>query len=141
MAAPVVAASISTADELQSSKLEAYNVSGTGIRYTAALTGIYNSGTVERIYFTTSYTGNLALGKHWLLPTVLNFSYGKQNGVLRERELLGLSTPAYKRGWLKYYALPKDEQSNLHALAQRLVGSVGVGYELYLERAAAPGVS
>ncbi len=132
-AAPVVAASTSAAGGLPSSEFETYNVSGQGIRYTAALTGIYSSGTVERIYLTASHTGNLALGKHWLLPAALNFSYGKQDGLLRERELLGLFTPAYKVGRLKYYALAEGEQSNLRAIARRWVVGGGVGYQLYLD--------
>ncbi|GAB3634689.1 hypothetical protein GCM10027422_02790 [Hymenobacter arcticus] len=132
-AAPVVAASSGAAGGVPSSEFETYNVSGTGIRYTAALTGIYSTGTVERMYLTTSHTGNLALGRHWLLPAALNFSYGKQDGLLRERELLGLFTPAYRRGRLKYYALAEGEQSNLRAIRRRLVGGVGVGYQFYLD--------
>jgi hypothetical protein len=133
MAAPVVAPSANAAGGLPSSEFETYNVNGRGIRYTAALTGIYSSGTVERIYFTTSHTGSLALGKHWLLPGALNYSYGKQDGLLRERELLGLFTPAYKRGRLKYYALTEGEQSNLRAIARRYVVGGGVGYQFYLD--------
>ena len=132
-APPVVVPSASAAGGLPSSEFETYNVNGQGIRYTAALTGIYSTGTVERIYFTTSHTGNLALGKHWLLPAALNFSYGKQDGLLRERELLGLVTPAYKRGRLKYYALGEGEQSNLRAIARRFVVGGGVGYQFYLD--------
>jgi len=132
-AAPVVAPSTSAAGGLPSSEFETYNVSGQGIRYTAALTGIYSTGTVERIYFTTSHTANLALGKHWLLPAALNYSYGKQDGLLRERELPGLFTPAYKRGRLRYYALAGGEQSNLRAIARRFVVGGGVGYQLYLD--------
>ena len=132
-AAPVVAPSVGAVGGLPSSEFETYNVSGTGVRYTAALTGIYSSGTVERIYFTTSHTANLALGRHWLLPAAFNFSYGKQDGTLRERELLGLFTPAYRQGKLKYYALAEGEQSNLRAIARRLVGGGGVGYQFYLD--------
>lgn len=129
-AAPVVAPS-SAASGLPSSEFETYNVTGKGVRYTAALTGIYSTGTVERIYFTTSHTGNLALGKHWLLPAAVNFSYGKQDGLLRERELLGLFTPAYQVGRLKYYALGEAGQSNLRAIARRYVVGGGVGYQFY----------
>ncbi|MGI4762416.1 MAG: DUF481 domain-containing protein [Janthinobacterium lividum] len=130
-AAPVVASSSSGASGLPSSEFETYNVSGSGVRYTAALTGIYSTGTVERIYLTTSHTGNLALGKHWLLPAAVNFSYGKQDGLLRERELLGLFTPAYQVGRLKYYALGEAGQSNLRAIARRYVVGGGVGYQFY----------
>jgi len=132
-AAPVVAPSGSGASGLPSSEFETYNVDGKGVRYTAALTGIYSTGTVERIYFTTSHTANLALGKHkrWLLPAAVNFSYGKQDGLLRERELLGLFTPAYQVGRLKYYALGEAGQSNLRAIARRYVVGGGVGYQFY----------
>jgi putative salt-induced outer membrane protein YdiY len=132
-AAPVVAPSSSGASGLPSSEFETYNVSGAGVRYTAALTGIYSTGTVERIYLTTSHTANLALGKHWLLPAAVNFSYGKQDRVLRERELLGLFTPAYQVGRLKYYALGEAGQSNLRAIARRFVMGGGVGYQFYLD--------
>jgi hypothetical protein len=130
-AAPVVAPSNIGASGLPSSEFETYNVSGSGVRYTAALTGIYSTGTVERIYFTTSHTANLALGKRWLLPLALNFSYGKQDRLLRERELLGLFTPAYQVGRLKYYALGEAGQSNLRAIARRVVVGGGVGYQFY----------
>jgi hypothetical protein len=132
-AAPVVAPSSSAASGLPSSEFETYNVNGKGVRYTAALTGIYSTGTVERIYFTTSHTGNLVLGKRkrWLLPAAVNFSYGKQDGALRERELLGLFTPAYQVGRLKYYALGEAGQSNLRAIARRYVVGGGVGYQFY----------
>lgn len=130
-AAPVVAPSSSGASGLPSSEFETYNVNGKGVRYTAALTGIYSTGTVERIYFTTSHTGNLALGKHWLLPAAVNFSYGKEDRALRERELLGLFTPAYQVGRLKYYALGEAGQSNLRAIARRFVVGGGVGYQFY----------
>lgn len=132
-AAPVVAPSSSAASGLPSSEFETYNVNGKGVRYTAALTGIYSTGTVERIYFTTSHTGNLVLGKRkrWLLPAAVNFSYGKQDGLLRERELLGLFTPAYQVGRLKYYALGEAGQSNLRAIARRYVVGGGVGYQFY----------
>jgi hypothetical protein len=131
-AAPVVAPS-SAASGLPSSEFETYNVNGKGVRYTAALTGIYSTGTVERIYFTTSHTGNLVLGKRkrWLLPAAVSFSYGKQDGALRERELLGLFTPAYQVGRLKYYALAEAGQSNLRAIARRYVVGGGVGYQFY----------
>jgi len=131
-AAPVVAPS-SGASGLPSSEFETYNVNGKGVRYTAALTGIYSTGTVERIYFTTSHTGNLVLGKRkrWLLPAAVSFSYGKQDGALRERELLGLFTPAYQVGRLKYYALAEAGQSNLRAIARRYVVGGGVGYQFY----------
>ena len=133
LTAPAVAPAAGAAGGLPSSEFETYNVRGTGVRYTAALTGIYSSGTVERLYLTTSHTANLRLSPHWLLPAAFNFSYGKQDGLLRERELLALLTPAYQQGRVKYYLLAEGEQSNLRAITRRLVAGGGVGYQLYAD--------
>lgn len=132
-AAPVVAPAGGAAGGLPSSEFETYTVRESGTRYTATLTGIYTSGTVERIYFTTSHTGNFKLSKHWLLPTSFAYSYGKQDGLLRERELLGLLTPTYQRKRVKYYLLGDGEQSNLRAIARRFVVGAGAGYTLYAD--------
>jgi hypothetical protein len=131
-AAPTVTPTASAAGGLPSSEFETYTVKS-GVRYTATLTGIYSTGTVERVYFTSSQTGNFKLSEHWLVPTALTFSYGRQDGLLRERELVGLITPTYQRGRVKYYLLGNAEQSNLRAIARRLVTGVGAGYQLYTD--------
>ena len=133
MAAPMVAPSSTATGGLPSSEFETYTVKASGTRYTATLTGIYTTGTVERAYFTTSQTGNFKLSQHWLLPTAFSFSYGKQDGLLRERELSSLVTPTYQRGRLKYYLLGNAERSNLRAIDYRLVTGAGVGYRLYAD--------
>ena len=118
---------------LPSAEFETYNVDGTGVRYTAALTGLFSTGTVEREYFSTSHTASLAVGKHWQYPVAASYSYGRQGGDLRERELLLLTTPAYRLGKWKLYALAELEASRLRAIAQRLVLGGGVGYQLYAD--------
>ncbi|RYY20791.1 MAG: DUF481 domain-containing protein [Cytophagaceae bacterium] len=128
----VAATPTSAAGGLPSSEFETYTVKS-GVRYTATVTGIISTGTVERVYFTTSHTGNFKLSQHWLLPTALTYSYGKQNGLLNERELVGLVTPTYQRGRVKYYLLGNAEQSNLRAIARRFVTGVGAGYQLYID--------
>ena len=120
----------SAAGGLPSSEFETYALKS-DVRYTATVTGIISTGTVQRVYFTTSHTGNFKLSEHWLLPTALTYSYGKQNGLLNERELVGLVTPTYQRGRVKYCLLGNAEQSNLRAIARRLVTGVGAGYQLY----------
>jgi hypothetical protein len=117
---------------LPSAEFETYNVDGTGVRYTAALTGLFSTGTVERAYFSTSHTGNLAAG-HWLFPAAASFSYGRQAGALREQELLLLTTPAYRLGKWKFYSLAEFETSNLRAIGHRQVLGGGVGYQLYAD--------
>ena len=116
---------------LPSPEFETYNVAGSGVRYTGALTGLLTTGTVERLYLSTSHTGNLATKRHWLFPAAFNYTYGRQNGGLRERELLLLTTPAYRRGKWKYYLLAELETSNLRAIANRVVAGGGLGYQLY----------
>jgi hypothetical protein len=132
-AAPVVTPSTTAAGGLPSSEFETYTVKTSGTRYTATITGIFSTGTVERTYFTTSHTGNFKLTEHWLLPTAFTFSYGKQDGLLNERELVGLITPTYQRGRVKYYLLGNAERSNLRAIDRRFVTGAGAGYQLYTD--------
>jgi putative salt-induced outer membrane protein YdiY len=117
---------------LPSPEFETYNVDGKGVRYTAALTGLLTTGTVERVYFSTSHTGNYTTG-HWQFPAALSYSYGRQAGAVRERELLLLTTPDYRLGRWKFYALGEFETSNLRAIDQRVVAGGGVGYQLYAD--------
>ena len=117
---------------LPSAEFETYNMNGNGVRYTAALTGLLTTGTVERLYFSTSHTGNFTTG-HWQFPAALSYSYGRQSGALRERELLLLTTPDYRLGRWKFYALGELETSNLRAIDRRVVGGGGVGYQLYAD--------
>ena len=116
---------------LPSPEFETYNVAG-GVRYTAALTGLLTTGTVERVYFSTSHTGNFTTG-HWQFPAALSYSYGRQSRALRERELLLLTTPDYRLGRWKFYALAELETSNLRAIDRRVVAGGGVGYQLYAD--------
>ncbi|WP_210517435.1 DUF481 domain-containing protein [Hymenobacter terricola] len=117
---------------LPSSEFETYNIDGTGVRYTAALTGLLTTGTVERAYFNTSHTGSFAV-KHWQFPAAASYSYGRQSGSLRERELLLLATPDYRIGKWKFYSLGELETSNLRAIDRRVIVGGGVGYQVYAD--------
>jgi hypothetical protein len=133
-AVPNVAPAAGGAAGLPSTEFETYNVSGRGIRYTASLTGLYTTGTVERTFLSTSHTANFAFrGGRLRLPVGFNFSYGRQNGLLNERETSLLVTPSYQRGRFKGYALGNAERSNLRAIDYRLVAGLGVGYQLYTD--------
>ena len=117
---------------LPSTEFETYNVAGAGVRYTAALTGLFTTGTVERAYFSTSHTASFS-ARHWQFPTALSFSYGRQSGAVREREWLLLTTPDYRLGKWKFYGLAELETSNLRAIAYRVVLGGGAGYQLYAD--------
>ena len=129
---PAVAPAAGSAGGLPATEFGTYPVKGRGIRYTASLTGLYTTGTVERTFLSTSHTVNLSFkGGHWLAPVALNFSYGKQDRVQREREFLLLSTPTYQQGRYKFYTLGQVEYSNLRAINYRVMGGLGVGYQIY----------
>ncbi|MGI4885561.1 MAG: DUF481 domain-containing protein [Janthinobacterium lividum] len=131
-AAPAVAPAASGAASVPATEFETYAVEGQGVRYTASLTGLYTSGTVARTFLSTSHTANLSFkGGHWLVPGALSFSYGKQDGLQREREFLLLTTPTYQQGRYKFYTLGQVEYSNLRAIDYRVVGGLGGGYQLY----------
>ena len=133
-AAPTVAPAAGGAAGLPSTEFETYNARGRGIRYTASLTGLYTTGTVERTFLSTSHTANFAFrGGRWRLPVGFNFSYGRQDGFVKERETSLLLTPSYQRGRFKGYALANGESSNLRAIDYRVVTGLGVGYQLYAD--------
>ena len=46
---------------------------------------------------------------------------------------MGLLTPTYQRGRVKYYLLGNAERSNLRAIDRRFVTGAGAGYQLYLD--------
>jgi hypothetical protein len=133
-ATPAIAPLAGGAASVPSTEFETYNASGRGLRYTASLTGLYTTGTVERTFISTSQTANLAFrGGHLRLPIGLNYSYGRQSGLLKERELLLLLTPSYQRGRWKGYGLGEAGRSNLRAIDYRLVTGLGVGYTFHLD--------
>lgn len=131
---PTVTPATGGAAGLPATEFETYNVSGRGVRYTASLTGLYTTGTVERTFLSTSHTANFAFkGGRWRLPVGFNFSYGRQDGLVKERETALLATPSYQRGRWKGYGLANGERSNLRAIDYRVVSGLGVGYRLYAD--------
>lgn len=130
---PAVAPAAGGAAGQPSTEFENYNLSGTGIRYTASLTGLYSSGTAERTFIATSHTANFAFGGGRLrLPTAFSYSYGRQDGLLREREILFVATPSLRLSKrLRLYALTEASRSNLRAIDRRLINGAGAGYTLY----------
>ena len=68
------------------------------IVYAGQLTGAYSSGGVNRTLLSTTQDITISRGPHFGLPLNGRFAYGKQNGLLQERELLVNTTPYYWRG-------------------------------------------
>jgi len=75
VAAPAVAPAAGRAAGLPATEFETYDERGSGVRYTASLTGLYTTGTIERTFLSTSHTANFAFrGGRWRLPVGCSFS-------------------------------------------------------------------
>lgn len=101
------------------------------IVYAGQLTGAYSSGGVNRTLLSTTHDITISRGQHFGLPLNGRFAYGKQNGLLQERELLLNTTPYYWRGRLRAYALGGFERSNLRGITRRVQLGAGPGWAFY----------
>ncbi len=102
------------------------------IRYTDQLTGTYSAGAVSRALLNTAHTFAYARGRHFGFPLSGSFLYGKQSGLLRERELLLTLTPYYRLGRFRAYATSTYERSNLRGIRDRVQAGAGPGWALYV---------
>ncbi|MBT2557485.1 DUF481 domain-containing protein [Hymenobacter sp. ISL-91] len=103
------------------------------IVYAGQLTGAYSSGGVNRTLLSTSQDITVTRGRHVGIPLHGRFAYGKQNGLLQERELLVNTTPYYWKGRFRAYALGGFEQSNLRGISRRVQLGAGPGWALYTD--------
>lgn len=101
------------------------------IVYAGQLTGAYSSGGVNRTLLSTTQDITISRGPHFGLPLNGRFAYGKQSGLLQERELLLNTTPYYWRGRFRAYALGGFERSNLRGITRRVQLGAGPGWALY----------
>jgi len=101
------------------------------IVYNTQLTGAYSRGGVNRALLTTSQNLTFTRGQHYGLPLTGNFIYGKQDGLLKERELLLNATPYYYKGRFRAYAIGGFERSNLRGITSRLQLGAGPGWAFY----------
>jgi putative salt-induced outer membrane protein YdiY len=101
------------------------------IVYNAQLTGAYSRGGVNRALLTTTQNLTFTRGQHYGLPVTGNFIYGKQDGLLKERELLLNATPYYYQGRFRAYAIGGFERSNLRGITSRLQLGAGPGWAFY----------
>jgi hypothetical protein len=101
------------------------------IVYTGQLTGAYSAGGVNRTLLSTSHAVTFTRGKHLGLPLNGSFIYGKQDRLLKERELLLNATPYYYKGRFRAYALGGFERSNLRGITSRVQLGGGPGWAFY----------
>ncbi|TGD79571.1 DUF481 domain-containing protein [Hymenobacter wooponensis] len=101
------------------------------IVYTGQLTGAYSRGGVSRTLLSTTHSVTFTRGQHYGLPMTGSFIYGKQDGFLKERELLLNATPYYYKGRFRAYALGGFEISNLRGITSRVQLGAGPGWAFY----------
>jgi len=101
------------------------------IVYNGQLTGAYSRGGVNRTLLSTTQNVTFTRGKHYGLPITGSFIYGKQDGFLKERELLINATPYYYKGRFRAYAIGGYERSNLRGITDRVQLGGGPGWAFY----------
>ncbi|HEX8349265.1 MAG TPA: DUF481 domain-containing protein [Hymenobacter sp.] len=101
------------------------------IVYTGQLTGAYSAGGVNRTLLSTNHAVTFTRGKHYGLPINGSFIYGKQDRLLKERELLLNATPYYYKGRFRAYAIGGFEHSNLRGITSRVQLGAGPGWAFY----------
>ncbi|WP_324677866.1 DUF481 domain-containing protein [Hymenobacter sp. GOD-10R] len=101
------------------------------IVYNGQLTGAYSRGGVNRALLSTTHAVTFTRGKHYGLPLNGSFIYGKQDGFLKERELLLSATPYYYKGRFRAYAIGGFERSNLRGITDRVQLGGGPGWAFY----------
>ncbi|GGF25159.1 DUF481 domain-containing protein [Hymenobacter cavernae] len=101
------------------------------IVYNGQLTGAYSRGGVNRTLISTTQAVMFTRGKHLGLPLNGSFIYGKQDRLLKERELLLNATPYYYKGRFRAYAIGGFERSNLRGITDRVQLGAGPGWAFY----------
>ncbi|QDA61507.1 DUF481 domain-containing protein [Hymenobacter jejuensis] len=101
------------------------------IVYTGQLTGAYSRGGVSRTLLSTTQAVTFTRGQHYGLPLTGSFIYGKQDQLLKERELLLNATPYYYKGRFRAYAIGGFERSNLRGITSRVQLGAGPGWAFY----------
>lgn len=93
--------------------------------------GTANSGNVNRILLQLTGALEYELSRQFKLSTNPSFIYGRQNGMLNEREWFGdLRTTFKYDNRLYYLAFGSMERSNLRQIALRFTAAGGAGYKL-----------
>jgi hypothetical protein len=101
------------------------------IVYTGQLTGAYSAGGVNRALLSTAHTATFTRGEHVGLPLSGSFIYGKQDRLLKERELLVNATPYYRLDRFRFYGIGGFERSNLRGIDRRVQLGAGPGWAFY----------
>ena len=100
-------------------------------RYRFTADGTITAGNVNRALLQLTSSIDYRLSNYFRLSSNPSFVYGKQNGVLAEREYFGDLRTTYRGERRLYYlAFGSYERSNLRQVNHRLTAAAGAGYKL-----------
>lgn len=100
-------------------------------RYRFTADGTVTAGNVSRTLLQLTSAVDYELSNHFKLSSNPSFVYGKQNGLLAEREWFGDFRTTYRYEKRLYYlAFGSFERSNLRQINKRWTVAGGLGYKL-----------
>lgn len=101
------------------------------LRYRFTADGTITAGNVNRALLQLTSAVDYQLSNYFKLSSNPSFVYGRQNGILAEREwFVDLRTTYRGERRLYYLAFGSYERSNLRQIDQRWTGAVGAGYKV-----------
>ena len=101
------------------------------LRYRFTADGTITTGNVNRALLQLTSSIDYRLSNYFKLSSNPSFVYGKQNGILAEREYFADLRTTYRGERRLYYlAFGSYERSNLRQINRRLTAAVGAGYKL-----------
>ncbi|WP_317166311.1 DUF481 domain-containing protein [Spirosoma agri] len=106
-------------------------------RYRFAADGTITSGNVERALLQLASSVDYQLSNYFKLSSNPSFVYGKQNGLLAEREWFGDLRTTYRHEKRLYYlAFGSYERSNLRQINHRWTVASGAGFKVLNQKRA-----
>jgi len=101
------------------------------VRYRLAADGTLTAGNINRALVQLAGAVDYQLSNLFKLSTTPSFVYGRQNGILAEREWFGDFRATYRPEKRLYYlAFGSYERSNLRQISHRWTIAGGAGYKL-----------
>lgn len=106
-------------------------------RYRFSADGTFNSGNVNRALLQLASAVDYQLSNYFKLSSSPSFVYGRQNGILAEREWFGDFRATYRHERRLYYlGFGAFERSNLRKIDRRWTYAAGLGYKLLNQKRA-----
>ncbi|MVM39340.1 DUF481 domain-containing protein [Spirosoma sp. HMF3257] len=119
------------ANQLKADTLKNVVPPPTIFRYRFTADGTATAGNVSRTLLQLTSAVDYQLSNYFKLSSNPSFVYGKQNGILAEREWFGDLRTTYRYEKRLYYlAFGSYERSNLRQINHRWTAAAGVGYKL-----------